>query len=108
GVGTVNDLTFTVIVTPPPTIVVPNSGAINNDRGQVLFGATLEDGRSVLLLATPTGQGHAEAGTTQRADADLAALLVGNLQGASAGHSASLAIQPDSAVGQPQAPPAGG
>jgi hypothetical protein len=34
-------------------VLVPNSGANNNDRGQVVFGATLSDGRGVLLLATP-------------------------------------------------------
>jgi hypothetical protein len=55
GVGTIDNLTFSVIVTPPPTILVPNSGADNNDQGQVLFGATLEDGRSVMILYTPTG-----------------------------------------------------
>jgi hypothetical protein len=57
GVGTVSNLTFNVIVTPPPPIVVPNSGAVINDRGQVLFGATLTDGRSVMLLYTPTAGG---------------------------------------------------
>jgi len=43
-----------VIVIPPLPILFPNSGAINNDLGQVLFGAKLSDGRGVLLLATPT------------------------------------------------------
>jgi hypothetical protein len=38
---------------PPPASYVAESGAINNDRGQVLFGATLSDGQGVLLLATP-------------------------------------------------------
>ena len=42
-----------VPVTNPPSVFVPNSGANNNDRGQVVFGATLTDGRGVLLLATP-------------------------------------------------------
>ncbi len=42
-----------VIVVPPPPILVPNSGAINNDNGQVLFGSKLSDGRGVLLVATP-------------------------------------------------------
>jgi hypothetical protein len=32
---------------------VPNSGAHHNDRGQVVFGATLRAGRGVLLGATP-------------------------------------------------------
>ena len=36
-----------------PSRFVPNSGAKNNDRGQVVFGATLSDGRGVLLVATP-------------------------------------------------------
>src|SRR5262249_40718890 len=63
GVGTVDNLTFNVIITPPPPILVPNSGADNNDRGQVLFGTTLEDVRSVMILYTPTG--HAEAGAAK-------------------------------------------
>jgi hypothetical protein len=53
GVGTVAHLVTNVPVLPPPTVFVPNSGAANNDRGQVLFSATLSDGRGVLLLATP-------------------------------------------------------
>jgi hypothetical protein len=51
GVGEVSGL-----VMPGPgasPIPIPNSGAINNARGQVLFGAMLADGRGVLLLATP-------------------------------------------------------
>jgi hypothetical protein len=52
-VGTVAHLVMNVVVFPPPTVFVPNSGATNNDRGQVVFGATLADGRGVLLLATP-------------------------------------------------------
>jgi len=54
GVGTVLDLVGSEIITPPPPVVTPNSGALNNDRGQVLFGARLTDGRSVLLLYTPS------------------------------------------------------
>src|SRR5262249_47209160 len=56
GVGTVRTFvppSGTVI--PPPPVFVPNSGAINNDRGQVLFSALLTDGRYVLLLPTPSG-----------------------------------------------------
>ena len=54
GVGTVSQLAMPVITGgPPPISFLPDSGAINNDRGQVLFGATLTDGRAVLLLATP-------------------------------------------------------
>ena len=43
----------------PPPVFVPNSGAHNNDHGQVVFGASLlekdEHGeqRGVLLRATP-------------------------------------------------------
>jgi hypothetical protein len=89
GVGTVDNLTFSVIITPPPTILIPNSGADNNDRGQVLFGATLEDGRSVMILYTPTD--HAQAGTAKAAGVAPEqsggvptpnALLVSALQGA--------------------------
>jgi hypothetical protein len=61
GVGTIENLVMGTIIIPPPPVLVPNSGAVSNDRGQVLFGATLEDGRGVLLVATPTGQGHAAA-----------------------------------------------
>jgi hypothetical protein len=53
-VGTIAQLVMGVILIPPPSTLIPNSGAINNDRGQVLFGATLTDGSGVLLLATPT------------------------------------------------------
>ena len=53
GVGKVDGLVMGAIVVPPPPVLVPNSGAINNDRGQVLFGAKLSDGSGVLLLATP-------------------------------------------------------
>jgi hypothetical protein len=54
GVGTIAQLVMNVPLTPPPpTIFFPNSGANNNNRGQVVFGATLTDGRGVLLLATP-------------------------------------------------------
>jgi hypothetical protein len=54
-VGTIHNLVMGVIVTPPPPVLVPNTGVVNNDRGQVLFGATLTDGRQVLLLDTPAG-----------------------------------------------------
>jgi hypothetical protein len=53
GVGTIAELVMNVPLTPPPPpVFVPNSGANNNDRGQVVFGATLTNGRGVLLLAT--------------------------------------------------------
>jgi hypothetical protein len=63
GVGTIAHLVMNVLVAIPSTTLFPNSGAHNNDRGQVLFGATLcdigvtpcatSDGRGVLLVATP-------------------------------------------------------
>jgi hypothetical protein len=62
GVGTVDNLDFNVIVTPPPPILVPNSGAVNNNRGQVFFGATLTDGRAVMLLDTPDDSGGGGGG----------------------------------------------
>jgi hypothetical protein len=43
GVGTVSSVVNLMV-----------GGGILNDRGQFLFGATLTDGRSVLLLATPS------------------------------------------------------
>ena len=58
GVGTVDELNSPQLVFPPAPISTTHSGAINNDRGQVLFQATLktpapETGRGVFLLATP-------------------------------------------------------
>jgi hypothetical protein len=66
GVGTIAHLVMNVLVVSDPespAVFVPNSGAHNNDRGQVVFGATLcdvgsspcatSDGRGVLLVATP-------------------------------------------------------
>jgi hypothetical protein len=53
GVGTVFALASVQLVIPPAPIPTTTSGAINNDRGQVLFCATMTDGNVVLLLATP-------------------------------------------------------
>ena len=53
GVGTIDELASPQLVVPPVPIATTTSGAINNDRGQVLFMATLTDGKAVLLLATP-------------------------------------------------------
>ncbi len=53
GVGTIAHLVMNVLTAQQSPTFVPNSGAHNNDRGQVVFGATLSDGRGVLLLATP-------------------------------------------------------
>jgi len=53
GVGTIDELASPQLVIPPAPVATTTSGAINNDRGQVLFMATLTDGNAVLLLATP-------------------------------------------------------
>jgi hypothetical protein len=55
GVGTISLTTTGVSIFPPPASLFPLTGPIN-DHGQVLFGATLTDGRGVLLVATP-GEG---------------------------------------------------
>jgi hypothetical protein len=55
SVGTIARL-GTIVPTVRGPNVGPNSGANNNDRGQVVFGATLTDGRGVLLVATPKSQ----------------------------------------------------
>jgi hypothetical protein len=52
-IGTIQHLVFGAIVIPVPPSFIANSGAINNDRGQVFFGATLTDRSGVLLVATP-------------------------------------------------------
>jgi hypothetical protein len=52
-VGTVAHVVMGVLVMAPGAGFVPNSGATLNDPGQVVFGATLDDGRGVLLVATP-------------------------------------------------------
>ena len=59
GVGTIAQLVMNVLRVAPPPVFVPNSGAHNNDWGQMVFGARLiekdEQGeqRGVLLVATP-------------------------------------------------------
>ena len=60
GEGMITQLAWSAFISFPVTAsYVPNSGAINNDRGQVLFGATLSDGKGgfpgLLLQATPLG-----------------------------------------------------
>jgi hypothetical protein len=55
GIGTIGQLSTGVMIIPPPPpgTFYPGGGPINN-RGQILFGATLSDGTTgVLLLATP-------------------------------------------------------
>jgi hypothetical protein len=56
GVGTVASITSpaNVIIGPSPGFFA-TGGSINNDRGQVLYSATLTDGHGVLLLYTPGG-----------------------------------------------------
>jgi len=49
GVGTISGLTA-------PSFPIPWSGGAINEHGQIAFAATLTDGNTVLLLATP-GQG---------------------------------------------------
>ncbi|HXJ58033.1 MAG TPA: choice-of-anchor tandem repeat NxxGxxAF-containing protein [Verrucomicrobiae bacterium] len=53
GLGTVDELASPQLVVPPAPIPTTTSGAINNEAGEVLFQATLNDGRGVMLLATP-------------------------------------------------------
>jgi hypothetical protein len=53
GVGTIAHLGTNVPTVRPHPGADPNSGANNNDHGQVVFGATLSDERGVLLVATP-------------------------------------------------------
>jgi hypothetical protein len=57
GVGMIARL-GTIIPTVDGPNVEPNSGANNNDHGQVVFGATLTDERGVLLVATPKSHQH--------------------------------------------------
>jgi hypothetical protein len=52
--GTVISDVGTIARLGSPNFPLPSSGAANNDRGQVLFHATLTDGKTVLLLATPS------------------------------------------------------
>jgi len=55
GLGTIGQVAtgVQIIPPPPPGMYFPGGGPINN-RGQILFGATLSDGKTgVLLLATP-------------------------------------------------------
>jgi hypothetical protein len=66
GVGTIASLTNPAgIIVGPPAGTFPFSGAINNDRGQVFFAATLTDGRAVLLLYTPTASGGSSSALFQ-------------------------------------------
>ena len=53
GIGTIDELSSPQLVIPPAPIATTTSGAINNDRGQILFQASLTDGSGVFPLATP-------------------------------------------------------
>ena len=53
GLGTITELKGFVTTVPPEPSYVPDSGALNNDRGQVVFSARFADKSLVLLLATP-------------------------------------------------------
>jgi hypothetical protein len=53
-VGTIANLAPPVAI--PNSFLANSSSAILNDRGQVFFQATLEDGRGVLLLAMPRSE----------------------------------------------------
>jgi hypothetical protein len=57
-IGEVAHLVMGVLVVIGSSGFVPNSGATMNDHGQVVFGATLTDGRGVLLVATPKSPGN--------------------------------------------------
>jgi hypothetical protein len=125
NVGTVASVTNpSAIVVGPPTGVFPTSGAVNNDRGQVLFAVTLTDGTGVMLLYTPTASGESTrtlwaapvdpgsqlavlspstAATSQPGgalgkallpDSAQANLLARTLGGASVGHSAAATVPP--------------
>jgi hypothetical protein len=53
GIGTIDELAPPQLIFPPPPIGTTTSGAVSNDRGQVIFQASLADGKGVFLLATP-------------------------------------------------------
>jgi hypothetical protein len=55
GLGTIAELKMGPSTVPPEPSYVPDSGAVNNDRGQVVFAAKFTDNRLVLLLAAPHG-----------------------------------------------------
>jgi hypothetical protein len=120
GVGTVASVTNpSAIVVGPPAGVFPTSGAVNNDRGQVIFAVTLTDGTGVMLLYTPagdrsraaaksqsTGTGHAagEGRNVPLINTAQAALLANTITGGSVGHGDAGIDHPAS----PAAPSVGG
>jgi hypothetical protein len=124
GLGTVDNLTFNEIVIPPPTVLVPTSGAIINDSGEVLFGATLTDGRGVMLLDTPsqangaislapvsaasTGSSAVATGRTASGDVALAIVLSSRLDNSLSWAAFASSISPASPASWSPAAPAVG
>jgi hypothetical protein len=97
GVGTIASLTApaSIIIGPSPGDF-PTGGAYLNDSGQVLFSATLTDGRDVLLLLTPTGGAAApRSGAPAAASplAGVASFLVGDQKGPAAGQKPDVTVQ---------------
>jgi hypothetical protein len=88
GVGTIASLTSPAsIIIGPPAGFFPTSAPRNNDRGQVLFSATLTDGRGVLLLFTPTDPASSASTSAAVRSAVAAPAAATDLSGA--GNSAS-------------------
>jgi hypothetical protein len=97
GIGTIAELSAprNIIVGPSPGDF-PTGGAYLNDRGQVLFSATLTDGRDVLLLETLSGGGKAAAAVTPAHGAPAAVSpWAGGGKGASTGASLAAAAGVD-------------
>jgi hypothetical protein len=80
GVGTVENLNFGGTSVQPLSFI-PNSGVVNNDQGQVLFGATLADGRGVLLLDTPGHDQEGEQGDGPHGEGQHGGSVLGDTAG---------------------------
>jgi hypothetical protein len=80
GVGTIQHMQLAGIVIPPPPVFYTNSGARNNDRGQVVFVAVLTDQRVVMLIATP--EGPRAAGAAASGSGALLVQFTGGTMGA--------------------------
>jgi hypothetical protein len=105
GIGTIETLTSSSsIVIPPPVVFYPNGGAINNDRGEVLYSATLTDGSDVLLLATPTPVRHPDAVAASATLASPAVIVVANSASAADGDAVAAAGPTASTDSQAPAP----
>jgi hypothetical protein len=109
GVGTIAAVTNpSAIVIGPPTGVFPTSGAVNNDRGQIIFAVTLTSGTGVMLLFTPGHEGdeggddggHGDGGSDApgRGDAPEAVLQAAHLAPVVAASAASQPHSPDAAL----------